>query len=185
MTQALAATTGERTTTRTQAATTPWPQLSLDQRLDRKLALRQRYLGAVRFHEKRRALLATRRQGPDARTALRRARRLLARTNVAIGRLRVLIARREARRLAALPPRRAICAVFGRYCGQALRVAWCESRLATTARNGQYLGLFQMGSSERRRFGHGGTAYAQSRAAHRYFVRSGRDWSPWSCKPWY
>jgi hypothetical protein len=76
--------------------------------------------------------------------------------------------------------------VFGtRYCGQALRVARCESHLRVTARNGQYLGLFQMGSSERRRFGHGATAYKQATAAHRYFVLSGRDWSPWSCKPWY
>ena len=63
-------------------------------------------------------------------------------------------------------------------------VARCESRLTTSAQNGQYLGLFQMGSSERRLFGHGTTAIAQVRAAHRYFVASGRDWSPWSCKPW-
>lgn len=78
----------------------------------------------------------------------------------------------------------AICEVFGdRYCGQALRVAWCESRLDTRARNGQYRGLFQMGSWERRRYGHGSTAHAQARAAHRYFVASGRDWSPWECRP--
>ena len=53
------------------------------------------------------------------------------------------------------------------------------------AQNGQYLGLFQMGSSERRLFGHGETAHQQALAAHRYFVVSGRDWSPWSCKPGY
>ncbi len=64
-------------------------------------------------------------------------------------------------------------------------VAWCESGLTTTAQNGQYLGLFQMGSSERRLFGHGQTARAQAAAAHEYFVHSGRDWSPWSCKPGY
>lgn len=75
-----------------------------------------------------------------------------------------------------------ICDVFGdRYCAEALRVSWCESRFHTTARNGQYLGLFQMGSSERRRYGHGQSARAQSIAAHRYFVASGKDWSPWSC----
>jgi hypothetical protein len=94
-----------------------------------------------------------------------------------------------ARSLAALkrlPPKQAICRVFeDRYCGQALRVARCESRFRTNARNGQYRGLFQMGASERRRFGHGLTAIEQSRAAHRYFVLSGRDWSPWSCKPWW
>jgi hypothetical protein len=82
-------------------------------------------------------------------------------------------------------PQKAICHVFGGHCKQALAVARCESRLSTTAQNGQYLGLFQMGSSERRIFGHGPTPLEQARAAHRYFVRSGRDWSPWSCKPWW
>jgi hypothetical protein len=101
-------------------------------------------------------------------------------------RVRRAIARREARRLAKAPPRTAICHVFGRhYCRQALAVSWCESRHSTTAQNGQYRGLFQMGSYERRRFGHGSTARDQAIAAHKYFVRSGRDWSPWSCKPWY
>lgn len=78
----------------------------------------------------------------------------------------------------------AICDVFGpRHCAAALEVAWCESRFDTHARNGQYLGLFQMGSWERRTFGHGSSPYAQARAAYRYFVRTGRDWSPWECKP--
>ena len=82
-------------------------------------------------------------------------------------------------------PSLVICEVFGdRYCGPALRVAWCESRFDTRATNGQYRGLFQMGRWERRTFGHGSTARAQARAAHRYFVKSGRDWSPWECKPW-
>lgn len=80
-------------------------------------------------------------------------------------------------------PTKAICHVFGAYCSQALSVSWCESRHSTWAENGQYLGLFQMGSSERSIYGHGSTALDQSRAAHRYFVASGRDWSPWSCKP--
>ena len=74
--------------------------------------------------------------------------------------------------------------MFGSYCGQALAVSRCESGLQTDAQNGQYHGLFQMGSNERRIFGHGPTAVAQAKAAHRYFVASGRDWSPWSCKPW-
>jgi hypothetical protein len=81
-------------------------------------------------------------------------------------------------------PREVICRVFGPYCGQALRVSQCESGFHTDAQNGQYLGLFQMGSSERRIFGHGPSAEEQAKAAHRYFVASGRDWSPWSCKPW-
>jgi hypothetical protein len=84
----------------------------------------------------------------------------------------------------AAAPRDAICDVFGRYCQQALSVAHCESRFDTEAQNGQYLGLFQMGHWERRTYGHGLTPFDQARAAHRYFVASGRDWSPWSCKPW-
>lgn len=41
-----------------------------------------------------------------------------------------------------------------------------------------------MGSSERRIYGHGDTFLDQAIAAHKYFVASGRDWSPWSCKPY-
>lgn len=77
---------------------------------------------------------------------------------------------------------RTICEVFGPYCNQALRVSWCESRWHTTARNGQYLGLFQMGSWERRKFGHGSSAWAQSMAARRYFRATGKTWGPWSCR---
>ncbi len=77
-----------------------------------------------------------------------------------------------------------ICSVFGSRCREALAVARCESRYSTYAQNGQYLGLFQMGSWERRTYGHGASAYAQTAAAYRYFVASGSDWSPWSCKPW-
>lgn len=76
-----------------------------------------------------------------------------------------------------------ICKVFGPYCQQALRVSWCESKWYVWAGNGQYLGIFQMGAWERRTFGHGPGAWAQARAAWKYFVASGKDWSPWSCKP--
>lgn len=77
--------------------------------------------------------------------------------------------------------RAAICAAFGPYCHQAIGVAWCESEYHPWARNGQYLGVWQMGSWERRTYGHGSTVREQARAAYRYFVASGRDWSPWSC----
>lgn len=82
-------------------------------------------------------------------------------------------------------PRNAICHVFGTYCTEALTVASCESghSYSVWAHNGQYLGMFQMGSGERARYGHGDTPLAQAIAAYRYFVASGRDWSPWSCKP--
>jgi hypothetical protein len=77
----------------------------------------------------------------------------------------------------------AIAVVFGPYAGQAMSVSWCESRWKTWARNGQYLGLFQMGARERATYGHGSTALEQARAAWRYFDASGRDWSPWQCRP--
>ena len=83
--------------------------------------------------------------------------------------------------------REPICQVFGRYCDQALSVVNCETGGTYSVWAGygkhQYLGLFQMGSWERRTYGHGTTPYTQARAAYRYFVASGRDWSPWQCRP--
>lgn len=83
-------------------------------------------------------------------------------------------------------PVRAIYAVFGPYGSQAVAVARCETggTFSVYARNGQYLGLFQMGDYARSRYGHGWNPWAQARAAHRYYVDSGRDWSPWQCRPW-
>lgn len=69
-----------------------------------------------------------------------------------------------------------------RYGAQALRIAWCESRYNINAINGQYRGLFQMGDYERRLFGHGNNPWAQAKAAHKYFIASRKDWSPWSCR---
>ncbi len=82
-----------------------------------------------------------------------------------------------------LSPTAAIRMVFGPYADQALRVSRCESNYDVRARNGQFLGLFQMGSWERATYGDGATALEQSRAAYRYFVASGRAWGPWECKP--
>lgn len=67
---------------------------------------------------------------------------------------------------------------------QAFAVASCETggTFDIWASNGQYKGLFQMGASERRKYGHGWNAWVQARAAHKYYVESGRDWSPWSCR---
>ena len=78
---------------------------------------------------------------------------------------------------------RIICGVFGPYCSQALRVAWCESRLQVGAANGQYLGLFQMGSYARDRYGHGPDPWTQAEAAFRYFADQHFSWGPWQCKP--
>jgi hypothetical protein len=84
--------------------------------------------------------------------------------------------------------RRAVTAVFGSYASQAMSVANCETggTFSVWAGYGKhdYWGLFQMGYGERRTYGHGWNPWAQARAAYRYFVASGRDWSPWTCKPW-
>ena len=158
--------------------------VSLDARLERKLAAARKYRTVIRFFENHRSLLSSAEHRDVANAAHARAKRRLAHVTGTVVALRRAIERRKARALAHAPPQVAICRVFGRrYCGQALSVSWCESRHSTRAQNGQYLGLFQMGSSERRLFGHGRTAHRQAIAAHRYFVASGRDWSPWSCKP--
>jgi hypothetical protein len=162
-------------------------QTDLGAQLTQHLTTMKHSTQVVRFFDNHRWLLTDPRFEKEAgrQLALHRAKLAAARARVAAAKA-ALRKQARARRLAALrqaSPREAICSVFGRYCGQALQVASCESGLTTTARNGQYLGLFQMGSSERRLFGHGATAIEQVRAAHRYFVASGRDWSPWSCKP--
>lgn len=177
--------TNERASRTTKTTTRAVTRASLERLLATTIDATRRHRGTIRFFERRPWLLRSHKRSEWARAALGRAERRAARMARRAAALRRTLARHEARRLAKLPPKAAICAVFGRHCGQALAVAWCESRYHPGARNGQYLGLFQMGSHERRLFGHGRTAHAQARAAHRYFVRSGRDWSPWGCKPWY
>jgi hypothetical protein len=164
----------------------------LGARLARHVATMQQSTSVIRFFERHPWLLSDARFRKEANLQLGIARRTLAATRATAKQARAEATRRKAlaerRRLTAQvarSPEKAICHVFGSHCRDALRVARCESGYATTAQNGQYLGLFQMGSSERRLFGHGDTALAQAQAAYRYFVRSGRDWSPWSCKPWY
>ena len=160
--------------------------MSLENRLEHKLHAAKKYRSVLRFFDNHRRLLSSPEHGPTAQKVRRRAARRLAHTTRNIATIRRVLRRREARRKANAPPKQAICDVFGRrYCGQALSVSWCESKHSTMAQNGQYLGLFQMGWYERRLFGHGATARKQAIAAHRYFVVSGRDWSPWSCKPSY
>jgi hypothetical protein len=105
-------------------------------------------------------------------------------------RLDVWKARRDptCRRVAYLRshPPAAIRFVFGAYGDQAVAVSSCETggSFWPGSSNGQYLGLFQMGSYARARYGHSWEAIGQSRAAERYFIASGRDWSPWQCRPW-
>jgi hypothetical protein len=169
-----------------QASATPKAKVeraaTLDEQLERKLAAVRKHRGTIRVFQTHRRPLAVGEQGTQARTALAYAERRVRQLMKTITVLRAKIRPRDERRLGVLPPRAAICRVFRSNCREALAVAWCESRLRTTAQNGQYLGLFQMGSYARQLFGHGTTAHAQAAAASRYFVRSGRDWSPWSCR---
>jgi len=163
----------------------------LDRQLSRHLASMRKDTAVISFFDEHRWLLTDPRFEKKANLRLETARRHLAATRANAARTRRDLARRkqEAQRMRfeaqlARSPAKAICHVFGSYCQQALQVARCESGVRPGAQNGQYRGLFQMGSNERQLFGHGESALVQARAAYRYFVRSGRDWSPWSCKPW-
>jgi hypothetical protein len=181
VTQAAAAAMQGDTAQASTQAKVEQPALTLDERLERKLTALRRYRGTIRFFENHRSLLASSGQA-TAKSSLAVAHTRVRQLTTSVAALRAKISARDGRKLAKLPPRKAICSVFGSYCEEAVAVAWCESRLNTTAQNGQYRGLFQMGSQERSLFGHGRTAHDQSLAAHRYFVRSGRDWSPWACR---
>lgn len=107
-----------------------------------------------------------------------------ARSLAKLWRSRALTERRIAERYK--QPLAAIRHVFGPYASQAWAVAKCEGGSpvpSVNAKNGQYLGFFQMGDGERSRYGHSGTALGQATAAYRYFVATGRTWRPWECKP--
>ena len=182
VTQASAATMQGGTTQAPRKAKVEQRALTLDERLERKVVALRKYRGTVRFFENRRSLFVASAEQTQARSSLAYANTRVRQLTKTVATLRAKARARTARKLESLPPRAAICTIFGSYCQQALAVAWCESRLSTRAENGQYLGLFQMGSYERRLFGHGQSARDQSVAAHRYFVRSGRDWSPWACR---
>jgi hypothetical protein len=157
--------------------------VSLATRLERTLVVARKARSVVRFFETHRALLRSKEHGAVARKTFVRARIRLARATKQLTRLSRALRRHRVQTLRAASPKQAICQVFRRYCHDAVDVAWCESRLRPTAQNGEYLGLFQMGYMERRLFGHGPSPHAQALAAHKYFVYSGRDWSPWTCKP--
>ena len=181
VTQAAAAAMQAPSTPTPRKASMARPAPTLDQQLERKLVAIRKYRGTIRFFKTHRMLLSSSDREVAAGSKLAYAEQRVARLEKTVAVLRSKLRARDARRFAALPPKAAICSVFGSHCEEAVAVAWCESRLSTTAQNGQYLGLFQMGSYERQLFGHGSSAREQAVAAHRYFVRSGRDWSPWGC----
>lgn len=114
------------------------------------------------------------------------ARSRIGRREMAKARVWIRVIRRElAETRVALRPRvysvpQIICAVFGQACAKALSVASCESRFSVYARNGQYLGIFQMGEAERARFGGSSCdVWDQVRAAYAYYRVAG--WGPWQC----
>ena len=153
--------------------------------------LMKRSTSVIRFFDTHRWLLSDPRFEKEAHRRLGIAHRTLTASKAKAARARDALARRRAeadrkRLLASFErsPQKAICHVFRSHCGEALRVARCESGYSVNAQNGQYLGLFQMGTTARRLFGHGPSAVEQAKAAHRYFVASGHGWAPWSCKPY-
>jgi hypothetical protein len=156
---------------------------SVTVRLRRELVVERKARSTIGFFQRHRRLLRSGTHRVVAVKTLVRARQQLRRAESAIRRLRHVLRARDLRKLRTAPPRAAICGAFREHCRDAVAVAWCESRLDTTAENGQYLGLFQMGTMARQRFGHGPSAWEQAAAAHRYFVYAGSTWSPWSCKP--
>jgi hypothetical protein len=163
--------------------------MTIDKRLAHQRAVVRHDKHVLRFFSSHRWLLARYNPHHDSATReLRFHRAQLRWTTVELLKTQRAIERRtavrRAVRLRRSSPVQAIRRVFGRYWPQALAVARCESGLSTWAANGQYRGLFQMGHAERARYGHGTNAYLQAKAAHRYFVESGRSWAPWRCKPW-
>jgi hypothetical protein len=75
---------------------------------------------------------------------------------------------------------RAVCHYFkGAECATAMRIVKCETGGSYTpwSANGQYRGIFQMGSWERATYGDGNNVWAQARAAYRYFLDAG--FGPW------
>jgi hypothetical protein len=89
---------------------------------------------------------------------------------------------RQTQSASVVSPTDAIRQVFGRYADQAIRVAYCESRLHPDATNGQYLGIFQEGNWARSHYGYGPDALTQARSAYAYFRDNGYSWGgAWSC----
>lgn len=100
-----------------------------------------------------------------------------------------LVQLKELQRIYALSPIGAILYIFGSHSQEAINVAACESgggdprNINIRAQNGQYLGMFQMGTDERATYAKIGyeTPYQQAVAAWNYFAVSG--WAPWACQP--
>jgi hypothetical protein len=79
--------------------------------------------------------------------------------------------------------KRALQAVHGSHWQEAAIVSFGESSWHPDARNGQYLGYFQMGSYERSVTGWTSDVYGQVRAADRWNKMTGGGWRKWDCRP--
>ena len=113
------------------------------------MATLKKSTSVIRFFDTHRWLLSDPRFEKEAHLRLGIAHRTLTASKAKAARARAALARRRAqherkRLLASFErsPQKAICHVFRSYCGQALRVARCESGYSVNAQNGQYLGLF-------------------------------------------
>ena len=163
-------------------------EATLSAQLTRHLATMTKDQQVIRFLNAHKWLLSDTRFRVSAQRQLRLHTLSLARVRKqAAAAMLALAEKAKARRLAAVEsakPETVICRVFGPHCREALAVSRCESGLSTSAQNGQYLGLFQMGTTARRLYGHGPSALEQARAAYHYFADAGHGWGPWSCKPY-
>lgn len=74
-----------------------------------------------------------------------------------------------------------ICKTFTVRCDAALDVSWCESSFRPWASDyltHTHLGLYELGPSERKTYGHGKGAWVQARSALKLY--NARGWQPWS-----
>ena len=108
-------------------------------------------------------------------------------------------AKRHCQKLTLTPLQAIQCTFPKKYRASAWKIAKCESTANAAsaysrkhgkgrwAKNGQYIGIFQMGTGERKTYGWysvGAPAIVQAAAARR--LHKARGWSPWSpygCKP--
>src|SRR5262245_63457792 len=100
----------------TEKAQTARKTLTLDEQLEQKLEALRKYEGTVRFFKTHRSLLSSSDKRTDATAALSFAKRRVYQLSKTIAVLRARIQERDARRLAGLKPKAAICTVFGDYC---------------------------------------------------------------------
>lgn len=79
--------------------------------------------------------------------------------------------------------KRAVCHYFktSSECYTAMKIVKCETggTYWPWVSNGQYQGIFQMGSNERATYGHGNNVWAQAKAAYAYYKAAGGFYDPW------